>query len=782
MKKHTYLSIIFFLFSWINTQAQTAGDSIHVDRYEIAIDTLNFSSSSFKARTSVSLHARVNSLNCISLMLLHLQVDSIVCQAQTLAYSYNDTTLRITPSSILSQNDSLTLTVYYQGQPVIDPSGWGGFYFSGNFAYNLGVGFDDTPHNYGRAWFPCIDEFTDKSFYKFHITTPATFKAFCNGILTDSIDNGNGTVTWSWSMNQPIPSYLASMAVAPYYTIHRNYSSIPFSLACLPADTISAIGSFAHIDTAIATFINRFGPYPFDKVGFVLTQPFVYGGMEHASSIHISKAFVDGSLSYETLFAHELSHMWWGDNATCVNEGNMWLNEGFATFCESIFTEALYGETAYKTSFRNNHHKVLQFSHIEDGGYQTLNTVPHTYTYANLSVYAKGALTAHTLRKYMGDSAFFQACRFYHAQHAFGNASSQDFRDAMATSSGQNLNDFFDDWVLTPGFPHFSIDSTTIEAVGNAYQVHVWTKQKRKGATHVSKMLVELNFTNGIQDTSITVLCDAPTNSFALMLPFEPTWIAIDRNEKMMDAIADFELPITTTGTKYFLETNVTCNVQNSGSGDNILRVEHHFVAPDDFKFNPGIRISDYHYWSVDGLISPNFRTKATFSYDGSTNGSSGYLDNTLITAKEDSLVLLYRTSAANDWQKETALVHNPGSLTDKRGNFIVDSLKKGEYCLGYLDYRVQGINCKNKPAKAQLAVFPNPANNRIHIRFDLDGGEKAWMQLTDPLGKIANRMEVFAHQQEVSIDTFGLPAGLYYLTLLPLNGLPITQAVVVFK
>ena len=779
MRLFITLAFTFLLFK---STAQTTGDSIHVDSYEISVDTLNFSASSFKAHTRVRLHARVNNVSTISLMLLHLQVDSIVSAGQQIIYTYNDTILRIAAANTLQQGDSTELTVYYQGQPVIDPSGWGGFYFSGNFAYNLGVGFDDNPHNYGRAWFPCIDEFTDKSRYNFHITTANGFKALCNGLLTDSIDNGNGTITWNWMMNQAIPSYLASMAVAPYYTINRNFSGLPFMLACLPSDTAAALASFANIDTAISTFINRYGPYPFDKVGFVITQPFVYGGMEHASSIHVSRDFVDGALTYETLFAHELSHMWWGDNVTCVNEGNMWLNEGMATFCESVFTEELYGEAAYKTSFRNNHRKVLQFSHIEDGGYQTLNTVPHAYTYANLSVYAKGALTAHTLRKFMGDSAFFQACRYYHAQRAYGNASSQDFRDALAVHSGQNLNDFFDDWVLTPGFPHFSIDSMYSEPNGNGYNVQVFTKQKRKGATHVSKMKVEFNFTNGNQDSSITLLCDAPTNSFTVQLPFEPTWVAIDRNEKMMDAIADFELPITTTGTKYFLETNVTCNVQNAGSGNNVLRIEHHFVAPDDFKYNPGIRISDYHYWSVDGLLSSGFRTKATFTYDGSTNASSGYLDNTLITAKEDSLVLLHRSGAADDWHRVTALVHNPGSLTDKRGNFVVDSLQKGEYCLGYLDHSLQGIANKKGKTLVDLRIYPNPTSSLIHVRFDLHGNEKAQVQLIDQLGKTIQNTEVFAHQQEICFDPFGLPSGLYQVTLQVNDQAPVSKAIAVLK
>lgn len=185
---------------------------------------------------------------------------------------------------------------------------------------------------------------------------------------------------------------------------------------------------------------------------------FTAGAMEHATNISIGRAFINGTLGYETLWAHELSHMWWGDKVTCKTDADMWLNEGWASFNEALFTQALYGNTAYKNWIRTNHRKVLQFAHISDGSYLALNAIPSDYTYG-ATAYQKGADIVHTLRNYLGDSLFKVGTQHYLDSFAYGNASSANLRDALTSATGINMNRFFDDWIFTPGFPHFSIDS-----------------------------------------------------------------------------------------------------------------------------------------------------------------------------------------------------------------------------------------------------------------------------------------------------------------------------------
>lgn len=47
------------------------------------------------------------------------------------------------------------------------------------------------------------------------------------------------------------------------------------------------------------------------------------GGMEHQTMTTL------GNFGFD-LVAHELGHMWFGDNVTCANWSDLWINEGFA--------------------------------------------------------------------------------------------------------------------------------------------------------------------------------------------------------------------------------------------------------------------------------------------------------------------------------------------------------------------------------------------------------------------------------------------------------------------
>ncbi len=784
MLRNIFATLFAAVFSF--SAFASVSDTITVRHYTISIDTINYATQNIRGSAALTVMSRLNSVTNITLNFLELNIDSIVSNGQPLTYSYNDTLIRITPPATLNQNDSIDMTVYYNGHPQQDAS-WGGFYFSGQYAFNLGVSFLEDPHPFGRVWFPCIDEFTDRSLYDFYITTDTGYKAFCNGTLQGSTANPNGTITWHWKINQTIPSYLASMAVAPFYTLQRTSNGIPVQWAVLVTDTVATLNTFTNIDTAVSLFITAYGPYRWDKIGYV-TTPVVYGGMEHATSIHVSKAFIDGTLNYETLWAHELSHMWWGDNVTCASEQEMWLNEGMASFNEYFFTQKVYGLTAYKNAIRTNHRKVLQFAHIIDGNYFALNNVPHAYTYGN-TVYHKGADFAHTLRNYMSDSLFFIGCHGYMSNRAYGNATSAQFRDELTLASGVNMTRFFDDWIFTPGFPHFSIDSV-VHVSASLDHYWVYTRQKTKGnLNHLYSMPVDITFSNGVNDTTVTVVIDSATNVFHIALNGAFDFIAMDRSEKISDAISDYEKAITAAGSIAFPETNVTLIVQAVGTSSPFVRIEHNWVKPDDFVLsNPGIRLSDYHYWKVDGRFDSTFISAANFVYDGRTPAvsstlNSGYIDNTLITATEDSLVLLYRTKAGENWSIIPNTTTNfVGSHTDKSGNIRVDTLRKGEYVLGYRDYTATTIPALSSPVNLfTLKAFPNPASGICRLEFALPYGESGTISVFDSAGKNVYRTDVFSHQQFINWDTYACASGMYTATL-TVKGSKVSEKIILIK
>jgi Peptidase family M1 domain/Peptidase M1 N-terminal domain len=761
-----FLSIIVILFMYLSSlSAKSAiSDSLHVKHYGIYIDSMNFTAQTIKGSCTVHFEAKQNNVILLKLSLLKLIIDSIMINGVVVQYNYDDTNLVIPSPFPLMMNDTITALIIYHGSPVKDASGWGGFYFSSTHAFNMGVGFDAVPHNFGKAWFPCIDEFTDRSLYDFYITTSNTQKAFCNGILVTSIANPGNTVTWHWKMNQPIASYLASIAVSNFYTLKRTSNNIPVEWGCAIGDTSTVLNTFQHLDTILSSFITAYGPYPFDKAGYVLV-PFNSGAMEHATSIHIGSAFISG-LTYETLWAHELSHMWWGDKVTCESEGDMWLNEGFASFNEAFMTEKVYGKTAYKNWLRSNHKKVLQFAHIDDASYLSLINVPHAYTYGT-TVYKKSIGVLHTLRNYVGDSAFFNACRYYMSNRAYSTGNSYQLRDDFTAATGINMNRFFDDWVFKEGFPHFSIDSVVYQP-GGLDHYFVYVRQRSKGNNHLYNMPLEINLTDGINDTTFSVIIDSTTQMFHCPIFFIATMLSLDRNEKISDAITDYEKWITSNGTVIFNETNTTLNTLSTGIDSSLVRVEHHWVRPDGWKqSNPGIRISDYHYWEVDGILKPGYNARLSFSYNGSNSTTTGHIDNSLITTSEDSLVLLFRTGAGDDWHLLTNTTLITGaSLNDKVGTIRIDSLVPGEYVLGIRDYTV-GITSENNFNTNDLIAVPNPSGDTFKIHYKIKSSQKAILRITSSDGKNVFEKTLNSDDTFVQWDSANHPEGIYIANLI---------------
>lgn len=692
-------------------------DSVHIAHYNINIDSVSFNSQQLWSRTELTAVSLVNGLNIVRLDLQGHTVDSVVLDGgATTTFVHDGLNLNIDIPSI-NTSDTSKFTVHYHGQPSQDPSGWGGFYWQGtNYAFNLGVGFDEDPHVYGRAWYPCLDVFTDKSTYNFRVTVDSTYLPVCNGEMMGQLDLGDGRKTTHWQMNDPIPTYLTAIAIAPFVLLEREYSGIPTQIACLTSDTNNVNSTFTNMQACVDRFLEAYGPYRFNRIGYSLV-PFSGGAMEHATSIHIGKAFIDGSLSYETLWAHELAHMWWGDNVTCTTAEDMWLNEGWAAYSEALFTEEVYGDEAYMNWFRPLHRQMLQFAHIEDGDYYAMNDIPHAVTYGS-HVYEKGPLMCHSLRGYMGDSLFFLACRAFQDSLEYGNASSQDMRDIFTSASGIDMTGFFNGWILEPGWAHFSIDSFEVTSIPNAFEVEVHFRQRSRANQHIYEMNVPVTFYDGSgNDTTLWIPINQETQSATVQTLLEPVIAMIDGDEELADAMASYTRDITEDGLTNFLHTNVSFDVEEPGEGGSFVRVSDNFVAPHpNYSTEGGILLNDYHFWSVEGILGEGFSSSATFKYYGTTSTATGFMDNNLfVNNDEDSLIMLYRPNPSSSWQEvQDYTVETGSNITNFRGEVEVNAVQLGEYVLAIRD---ANLGVKQEP-DALIEVFPNPANNFININL----------------------------------------------------------------
>ncbi|TSA50377.1 MAG: hypothetical protein D4R43_02325, partial [Sphingobacteriales bacterium] len=348
-------------------------DTIDILKYTINFDMSNLASYQINGRCIIRFVSKMNNISQFNLDLLKLPVDSVLDETNhPLTFDYSDSLLlKINLQAVLNLNDTSELTVFYHGHPQADAT-WGGFYFTPPYAYNLGVAFTAQPHNFGRVWFPCFDNFVERSLFEFYVIVPTGKTETSNGLLLDTSNNGNNTTTWHWNLDETIPSYLACVSVSDYAIVKTNFigllGQVPVWLAARATDTTSMKNSFIHLQDAFNAFENRWGPYRWEKVGYSVV-PFNAGAMEHATNISYPVFGITGNTTYETIMAHELSHHWFGNLVTCKTAEDMWLNEGWAVFNEHIFTEYLYGEQAYHNAVIANHNTVVHYSNLKDGGY-----------------------------------------------------------------------------------------------------------------------------------------------------------------------------------------------------------------------------------------------------------------------------------------------------------------------------------------------------------------------------------------------------------------------------
>lgn len=707
--KHLVLTFLFLGIANFSLSAanNSRSDSFDVLHYEISIHSINFGTSSLKGETEITLKPKIAGLNSLKMDLASLTVDSILFGNKSLSFSHIGDLITMDLDSTLNLTDTIKINVFYGGAPEKDPQ-FGGFYFSNDYAYNLGVGIVTIPHNYGRAWFPCFDNFVEKSTYRFHITTTEGKKALCNGVLVNQQDLGGDTTLFTWElMNHPIPTYLASMAVSNYTDLNLAHNgienSIPIRLTAKPADTADMRASFINLGQAIDAFEEFYGAHPFDNIGYTVV-PFSGGAMEHATNIAYPLFAVNGNLDNETLYAHELAHHWWGDNVTCKTAGDMWINEGIARFSEHLFTEKVYGPEAYKLAIRQNMFSVLNNAHISDSGFLTLSGIAENKTYSS-HTYNKGGAVTHNLRRFLGDSVFKLAMKSILTTHAFDNLDAQDFMNDLDPFTNQNVEDFFDNWIFNPGYSHFSVDSMEITSVGPTFSVNTFIRQKLYEAPQFHESSpIEITYFSSDKVAHTATIVGGEFDTVLVLLDFKPTHAIVNYNNYVNQAAVGENLHVTQSG--FITVPHAKINVNVSSVVDSAsLFVEHHWVSPDKVTNNPKIgRLSNSHYWTIYSRDLKKLEATATIQYRGTD------VDADLIGSTRDSLILVYRPNVGATWREHPKYTLNAfGPI----GNIKIDSLINGDYA--FANGR-STVGIRPFTNNSLFRVYPNPTSSYLSV------------------------------------------------------------------
>lgn len=380
-----------------------------------------------------------------------LIVDSIIHRGLRAEFEHTGGILNIQTGLPISTGTLDSVSIYYHGIPS---SGIG----FGSFMKEMHNGVPiiwTLSEPFGASdWWPSKNDLSDKiDSIDIIVVSPSSYRTASNGMLISDTVLGAQRIC-HWKHRYPIASYLIGIAVTNYATysdwVPENGPSLQILNYVYPEDSASIRSKSTQIIPVMQLFEQLFTPYPFSAERYGHAQWNKSGGMEHQTMTFIGGDFGTG------LMSHELAHSWFGNMITTATWHDIWLNEGFATYCDGITAEHLLDVYWWNRWKSNN----ISYVTSEPGGsvYVADTTSPGRIFDSRLSYY-KGALVLHSLRWVMGDSAFFAGIRNYlnDPALAYGYAHNSDLKRNMEAAYGRDLTWFFHDWYYGEGYPIYSI-------------------------------------------------------------------------------------------------------------------------------------------------------------------------------------------------------------------------------------------------------------------------------------------------------------------------------------
>jgi aminopeptidase N len=299
-------------------------------------------------------------------------------------------------------------------------------------------------------WYPVNDHPLDKATYTIRITVAQPYVVAANGLLEDTIDNGDGTTTYVWESSYPIASYLVTVGIDDYVMqTQEGPDGLPIRNFFPPEIADQAEIDFVKTPDMIAFYSEAFGPYPFEAYGVVVADVDLGFALETQTLTLFARSWVTDFGDIEEAVAHELAHQWFGDSVSLASWPDIWLNEGFATYASWLWFEHSRG-AAYLD-------RVVEQTYASIAGAPPMAVIAPGKAPAgdlfNAGVYYRGALVLHALREQVGDDTFFEILRTYYERFAYGNASIEDFTALAEEISGEDLGAFFEGWLLDDVMP-----------------------------------------------------------------------------------------------------------------------------------------------------------------------------------------------------------------------------------------------------------------------------------------------------------------------------------------
>jgi aminopeptidase N len=468
-------------------------------------------------------------------LLNDISLDSVKIGGVIRPFTTNGNVRTVSLSTALSVGDLFTAEIYYHGQGNVNNGFFSGISTETDGDYNFNATWTLSESYHAYEWWPCKQALTDKiDSSDVWITVASNLKAGSNGVLTNITTLPGNKKRYEWKSRHPIAYYLISVAVANYqeYNVYAHPAALLgdsiliqnyiYNTQAVLNDYQDGIDSTRQL---VEYFSDIFGLYPFYDEKYGHCQTPIGGGMEHQTMTTL--------YGFDfTLVAHELGHQWFGDNVTCGTWGDIWVNEGFASYTEYLALEH-FRSPAEARNWMDYAHAYAMFN--PGGSVFCTDTTNEGRIFSTRLTYKKGGAIIHSLRfEVNNDSLFFAGLKQYQQTYADSNAIGNDMKSVFENVSGLDLTDFFDQWYFGEGYPTISLEwnqntSQTVLVVSETTSV--------PNVTPFFKTSLELTLNSAQGDTTVRIYVDQNNQQFVFNWNNPIQSIDIDPNQWILNTV-----------------------------------------------------------------------------------------------------------------------------------------------------------------------------------------------------------------------------------------------------
>lgn len=445
-------------------------------RLDLTIDDMN--TARMDAVQTLTFAPIATELDSLSLDARLFKVKSVACDGHTTTFTHDGRKLTITFDPPLAPDTDATLITTY----VVERPPYGIVWTPA--APDDGrqwaqVHTKNEPEE-ASYWFPCHDFPNDRLATEIVATVPGEYVVVSNGRLVASERrvgmrkdaSGRQSLapvsTYHWVQEKPHVNYLVCLDVGRWDVVDVGTPKLSMPVYAPVGRGGDVQASYGRTAAMIAFFEKTLDePFPWDKYAQVIVSNFSAGGMEHTSATTMYEGAIRtgaqaADRDLDGLISHELAHQWFGDWITCNSWEHIWINEGFATYMTALWFEHRDGADAYAANIRSLYDGVIRSDTGsipgEAGFASKLYSQPNDVFRRKANPYGKGASVLHMLRSQLGDQAFFAGLHLLLNRRAEKTAETIDVQRAFEDVSGQDLEQFFAQWVYRPGVPRLTAD------------------------------------------------------------------------------------------------------------------------------------------------------------------------------------------------------------------------------------------------------------------------------------------------------------------------------------